>query len=55
MKIVRGEYPEGQTWSFVRSDGALKTYIVTNDGIRSSVVQKAGKVLEMRYKGKVIA
>ena len=53
MEVMKRNYPEGQTWSFVRSDGALKTYIVTKERTFSSLAQKAGKVLELRYYGTI--
>ena len=54
MKVQKGNYPEGRSWTFVRSDGALKTYIVTREGNHGSFVQKAYKVLEIRYNGKTL-
>lgn len=54
MAARKFEYSEGWAWVFMRSDGALKFYIVTREGNRGSVVQKAGRVLELRYNGKTL-
>jgi len=54
MAACKFEYPEGWAWAIRRSDGALKFYIVTREGNRGSVVQKAGKILELRYNGKTL-
>lgn len=54
MVIDKHDYPEGRSWAFMRSDGALKMYIVTREGNHGTFVQQAGRVLEVRYNGKTL-
>ena len=57
-EIVMAEkrtYPEGKSWTFTRSDGATKMYILTCKGDRGTVVQKNGKLLEVTYNGKLLS
>lgn len=54
LHITKGVVTGGRTWTFKRSDGLFKTYIVSDEGNHGSMAWRSGLVVEMRYNGKTL-